>query len=168
MKTLFFKILLIIALFLGLVTCKKYPENNLWFKNPYNVDIMPGHITSYKVNGIDSLEFLNSYYMPVFPNSSYPYTKEERNIYTEKVKSARVGKVNFEIHTWLGKGSVEWNEDKKSINIFFYQDSGYYKKNIFIAKETIKWDIVYLDRKGKKTKIKTTYNNNTYEITFEV
>ena len=48
-------------------TCKKYPENNLWFKNPKRIAIINGYIYEYKVNHIDSLNGLNRYTNGVDP-----------------------------------------------------------------------------------------------------
>lgn len=66
-------------------TCKKYPENNLWFKNPRKFSIIGGYITAYKVNGIDSLSYLNKYYAPLIPNSYFPYNNIERDIKKRKI-----------------------------------------------------------------------------------
>jgi hypothetical protein len=53
----------IIFLFVGLVSCKKYPENTLWFKNPEKLlPFFDTHLTKYSVNGIDSLDLLNNYF----------------------------------------------------------------------------------------------------------
>ncbi len=167
MKILLFKIALALILFFGFITCKKYPENTLWFKNPYKIQLITGYISSYRVNGIDSLETLNLHYKPVIPNTSYPYSQTDRNIIKEGIWTRSLNKITSNIVTNLGKGLVKWNTNKKSVYITFTPDTMYYKKNIFVTKERLSWDILYLGKNGAKTKIKTTYNNNTYEITFE-
>ena len=43
-------------------TCKKYPENTLWFKNPKKLTFVCGKMTAYIVNGIDSLPYLDAYF----------------------------------------------------------------------------------------------------------
>ncbi len=61
MKKIIFYILLASSLF-SLTTCKKYPENRLWFKNPERIYPFQGNLTKYTVNGIDSLDLLNAYW----------------------------------------------------------------------------------------------------------
>jgi hypothetical protein len=151
-------------------TCKKYPENNLWFKNPYSISVISGYITQYNVNGIDSLSLLNSYYATYTAGISppyQPYTNPNKNIATELFKSILTKNIG-DINSNCGTGTYLWDRKKKKINIFFKADNPiYYKKNIFINNEKIDWDIIYLDKNSKKSKIKTTYNGNTYEITFQ-
>lgn len=40
-------------------SCKKYPENNLWFKSPKKIIEGVWYLESYKVNGTDSVTFDN-------------------------------------------------------------------------------------------------------------
>lgn len=155
----------------SLSTCKKYPENTLWFKNPSCLPVIEGHITSYIVNGIDSLDLLNLYYAPVQPNAPYPYSKTERDIKKETFIASNKGNY-FVISSDLFDDNdffiLKWNKDKKSI--YFSGDfrRNYYNKQLFITGSgDINWQIIYLDKNQKKSKIKTTYNGNTYEITFE-
>ena len=56
-------------------TCKKYEENNLWFKNPYKICPVNGYITEYKVNGDDSLLALNKYFGAPKPSDTIFYLK---------------------------------------------------------------------------------------------
>jgi hypothetical protein len=46
-----------------LTSCKKYPENNLWFRSAEGAlqGALNGPITKYTVNGIDSLDLLSLY-----------------------------------------------------------------------------------------------------------
>lgn len=61
---------------------------------------------------------------------------------------------------------VTWNKNKKSIYISTIKvDTLYYKKNLFLSNESKEWEIIYLDKKGK-SKIRTSYNGNTYELQF--
>ena len=78
--------LTVIAIISLFTTCKKYPENTIWFKNPTDIPVINGHITAYVVNGIDSLDLLNLYYAPVIPNAVYPYGNPVRDVKTEKFK----------------------------------------------------------------------------------
>lgn len=149
-------------------TCKKYPENTLWFKNPNKIKVINGYITEYKVNGIDSLDFLNIYYKPYIPNSIYPYNKTNRDIRFESFTATNVTKTYWEIKSDLYETLYyRMQKDKKTIRIGGSIDTIYYKKQLFLdTKGNIDWQIQYLDKKGK-SKIKTTYNGNVYEITFE-
>ncbi len=56
MKT---KSLFIISLVAGItfISCKKYPENNLWFKSPNNAMIAKWKLEQFTVNGTDSTNF---------------------------------------------------------------------------------------------------------------
>lgn len=76
--------LTIVSLFLVAFSfCKKYPENNLWFKNSKKIPIINGYMTEYKVNGIDSLDLLNIYYKPIISGGYYPYSKTIRDVKQE-------------------------------------------------------------------------------------
>jgi hypothetical protein len=160
--------LTIISLSLLLTTCKKYPENTLWWKSPKKIPVIQGNIVAYKVNGIDSLPFLNSYYVTYIVGSAPPrppYTNTNKNIYDEHFTSGLTG-VRGHITSNLGTGQYLWDRKKKQITIFYTPDILYFRKNIFISREDIDWEVLYLDKKGKSS-IKTTYNGITYEITFE-
>jgi hypothetical protein len=163
-----FLLIIVVISFLLFTTCKKYTENNLWFKNPYKVSIINGKITEYKVNGIDSLPFLNVFYKPYIPNSIHPYNKIDRNITNEQFNSLSIAKGHWELRCDLFEHlNCVMQKDKKTIRIGGLVDTIYYKKQLFIdTKGIIDWQILYLDKKGK-SKIKTTFNGNTYEITFQ-
>lgn len=149
-------------------SCKKYPENRLWFRNPTKMPVINGNIIGYRVNLIDSLPYLNAYYKPYTIDSMPPrppYTNQDKNIYDEIFRSyLELG--HGDISSNLGSGSYAWDDKKKHITIFFTPDNLYFKKNIFIAREEIEWEVLYLDKKGK-SKIKTVYNGLVYEITFQ-
>lgn len=158
-----------LSLLLFFSTCKKYPENTLWCKNPYNYPIVQGYITEYKVNGIDSLDLLNMYYDTVRINDRYPYNKVERNVRKEQFGAFKRNKITYNVtNDLLGADAittVKWKTDKKNIWIGApLPDYRFFKKNLFI-KSSI-WEVVKLDPNGQK-KIKNTFNGNTYEITFE-
>lgn len=163
--------LAVITIISLLTTCKKYPENTVWFKNPSDIAVINGHITAYVVNGIDSLDLLNLYYAPVIPNAVYPYGNPVRDVKTEKFSARSNGSGYFDVSCDLFDGnlSFKWSSDKKNISIGGTPLPNYYNKQIFIKNRSgeVVWKIVYLDKNGKKSKIKTTYNDVTYEITFE-
>ncbi len=152
-----------------LASCKKYPENDLWFKNPYDFPVVHGNIVDYRVNGIDSLDLLNLYYDTVRINDRYPYNKTSRDIRQESFSPTKRAKVSYDISCDLfsdGIGHLEWENDKKRVVIYFSgSDYRYYKKNIFIENNTV-WEVVKLEKDGL-SKIKNTFNGNVYEITFK-
>jgi hypothetical protein len=158
--------------FFVFITCKKYPENTLWFKKPTKIPVIQGYITEYKVNGIDSLPYLNSFYSSYTVGVSPPYppytSSNNKDIKREKFTTTIEGLGHGTLSVdYLGNGYYKWANNNKNIIIFFKPDVYYFYKNIFIKKEDITWEVLYLDKKGKKSKIKTIYNSNTYEITFE-
>lgn len=150
-------------------SCKKYPENTIWIKNPKHIPVINGYITEYKVNGIDSLDLLNIYYAPVIQNSYPPYTNTQRDIRKEHFQACCQEYNHLDINTDLYEHlGYKLSENKKTVNIGGLVDTLYFKKQLFLDKSgDLAWTIQYLDKKGKKSKIKTTYNGNTYEITFE-
>ena len=162
--------LALIAILSLFTTCKKYPENTVWFKNPTDIPVINGYITAYVVNGIDSLDLLNLYYAPVIPNAVYPYGNPVRDVKTEKFGAMHHTGQYWDVSCDLFDYDLKykWNDDKKSIHIGGVPLANYYNKQLFITGTgDINWQIVYLDKNGKKSKIKTTYNDVVYEITFE-
>ena len=151
--------------------CKKYPENTLWLKNPKRICPVNGSITSYKVNGIDSLDLLDLYYKvyPVSTGDPYidnPNKEFKKELFISRTFSRKNGIYSVRTqHVYFSAISVIWDQKKKSVIIYApNSDTIYYKKNIFIEEQY--WEVIYLDKNGK-SKIKTTFNNgNTYEITF--
>lgn len=156
----FFKYLIItsvIVLFFS--TCKKYPENTLWFKNPDKLHPFIGSITKYNVNGIDSLDLMNIY----FVEKPYFFEKSIRkcNFYTHKDTEFYTLFVYPDALSVVVKYDLV-KKNKKMI-VSLGQDTTIFKKNIFISDAT-EWDIIRLNRKGP-LKLKTTLDNgNTYEI----
>ncbi|MFO0321129.1 MAG: hypothetical protein ACK504_01730 [Bacteroidota bacterium] len=163
-----------IFILVGLSACKKYPENTLWFKNPKNICPVNGYITSYKVNGIDSLDLLNSYYYkgpipPSYAHKSLVYDVRKEIFETEKLnnRGLHCARTDFFRRSPVNCTILcGWDDKHKNITLTVaYTDEYYFAKNIFIENEH-KWEVIYLD-KHKKAKIKTTFDNgNTYEITF--
>ena len=150
-------------------SCKKCPENNLWFKNPEKLKFVGGYITKYTVNGIDSLDLLNTYFN--YANLSQPnWPQIKTDIKNTKI-TAYTDDAYWQTEWDLGRTGVIYTSEvytskKKKIKIFFYSDTMFYKKNIFINKQ-IEWDIIHLSAKNSKRKMKTTLSNgNTYEIEF--
>jgi len=169
-KTMQTKILRLILLFIVLITlqtCKKYPENNLWFKNPKRMSFIFGELTSYTVNGIDSLNLLNSY---AIANSQFP--KKDIQAYStcnachNGHSFAFVGLLgNLPYSAIFSEGWFEYTAKGKKLKIYNNPDRDYYHKDIFIE-QGVEWEIVYLSKKDDKRKMRTTYNGNVYEIQF--
>lgn len=146
---------------LFLSTCKKYPENTLWFKNPEKLFPQNSHITSYVVNGIDSLDLLNSYY-----GSNLGLNKNIR-----EAKFVNFESVGGTLELDFGAGLatplfMTFLKKDKYVQMSIFVDTNYYKKHLFIDKYT-EWKIIRLAKKGP-FKISTTLSNgNKYEIQIE-
>ncbi|MES2679508.1 MAG: hypothetical protein V4635_06465 [Bacteroidota bacterium] len=156
MKTLFKYIGLLIFVLI-FCSCKKvkYPENNKKTWGPQKIDLMRGSITVYKVNGIDSLDALDSYWLSHYKRSLKLcrfniISEDRRNVLYES---------NF------GLIKYAWTNKYKNIYIYHLSDP---KRNIFI--ETgISWQILKLEQKSDVNhhlKIRSEQNGNTYEIQF--
>ena len=159
---------IIILVSINFMSCKKYPENNLWFKNPKKMSPVHGYIKAYTVNGIDSLDLLNVYYEPTIQHGYGPYNKAIKDVKQElfNISSIKKGKADVNCDLFYNQHlSSTWSSNGKSINIRSGVDIEYYKRNIFII-SGLNWDVVYLD-KNMKSKIRTINNGNVYEITFD-
>ena len=156
---------LIIVLFF--TTCKKYPENTLWFKNPEKLTPFSGRITVYKVNGVDSLDALNKYI-----NRNALIIKNVREFDFLESYSKRENSVSIVTdNTFIIPLEYQFVEKKKKIIINCGlgksqlpppNDGPLITKNIFVEDGLI-WDIVRLSKKGP-FKIKTKQNGYLYEI----
>ena len=143
---------IIILVSINFMSCKKYPENNLWFKNPKKMSPVHGYIKAYTVNGIDSLDLLNVYYEPTIKHGYGPYNKAIKDVKQEyfDVRSSKKGIANINCDLFSGYIGVitTWSSNKKSINIRSGIDLEYYKRNIFLV-SGLNWDVVYLDKNMK-------------------
>ncbi len=148
---------------IALTTCKKYPENTLWFTNFSKIKFLDNvHLTAFTVNGIDSLQSLK-----VFFGSRSGY-KDISQVYIEETYDSHYGNtvgvfhVPYE-HIILG---YSFSKNKKNISFgFVTQDTSILKRNLFI--DNNQWQIIKLDLKTGTRKIKKTVNGNTYELQFE-
>ena len=149
-----------------LTTCKKYPENTLWFKTP-NSAISSGYLKAFTVNGTDSLPMWNTIYntspyngySPPPPNTQYDISTVLWNFNTTP----------GEIQSDFGYGSFHLFDNKKQIYIFFRmtEDLNNYpppKYNFFYTVEST-WKILKLTKSGT-LRIQRTYNNKVYEMEF--
>jgi len=163
-----YKVIIIGLLFLiafQFISCrKKYPENTMKLcQNPKGYDLMRGFITSYKVNGVDSLQYLN-----IFQNPNNIYCSQhisEMELMTANPYSER----NVVSHSCIGKINYNWTDNYNYIFIYYEFDDVYLKKNLFLE-SGMKWKILKLipsKKTNKHTlKIELNYNNNIYEIQF--
>lgn len=157
-----FKTLRILPVLLGTIllfnSCKKFPENNLWFSNPEKV-FKGGKITSYTFNtSFDQMPYWKAKY------SEFPYNyfgAPINNVFDEEFS---FNKSTNEIKSVIGEGTFKFNTKKKWVEIYFHPvNEAFGAENIFLAH--INWKIVYLDKKGKMI-IETEYNLKTYRIQF--
>ena len=150
-------------------TCKKYPDNILWFKNPENLAPFNGYIKAYLVNGIDSTESLKNYLGSKFyVAAQYGATYDRIAVTESDAKNANRHQPYLKYYAYStsqAEFSYKYLSKKKQLIINNnIRDTSLYKKNLFIE-DGLTWDIIQLSRKNKKDfKIKTTHNNNTYEI----
>ena len=150
----YFVIVLMGVLFFG---CKKYPENKLWFKKPEQV-FKGGKITSYKVNGVDRMDYWRNLY------KSFPY-----NLCGKKIDD--IFELPFEYHSGeenfdseYGEGSLKFSETKREIEIRFKPiNFEYGAENIFIG--NVSWKIIKLTKAGY-LKIEGKSDFKLYEIEF--
>ena len=152
-----------------LSNCKKYPENTLWFKNKNKLFIISpsAKLTGYTVNGIDSLQALNTYF--AWNSNAKDITQTHFDEFSD-VHYGNSQTVYFQFSfNYLGRVEygVNYSKDRKYVS-FYYRNSSDtskpFRKNIFI--DDGQWQIMKLDPKGIR-KIKKTVNGNTYELQFD-
>jgi hypothetical protein len=165
MKSFFANIFLIIIVVISALlftTCKKYDENTIWFKKPEKA-FTGGYLTSFNVNGVDSLPMWDSIYSvpPEYNGWGGKYNiLDTRFIYNYKDKK------NLTLSSNLGAGTLVFNSKKKEVEIGFVMSTpvGFSepKHNIFLTKKSV-WKILKLTKTGT-LKIQRNYNGKTYEI----
>ena len=120
---------------------------------------MRGVITSYKVNGIDSLDdigkYLNCYYTNSFRDIDFNTidTKNRNRVY----------------NSCFGQIAYGWNSDYNFLYVYHQNDTNEVKRNIFLGNGN-NWKVLKFIP-SKKTinhqlKIQYEINGNTYEIQF--
>ncbi len=165
-KIIFYTAFIFIGFFIG---CKKkYPENTLklgLWRTPAKIELMRGYMTSYKVNGIDSLDELNKYLKQY---NLIPHARKIRNcefvLGNEHVRNYVV------MSNYYLEFKYHWNSNYNKIYIEHKNDTNMIKKNIFIVNGA-NWEILKLVRTTDRTvyhqlKIRASFNGNTYEIQF--
>lgn len=158
-----FKSIAVVTIILVIGSCNKvkYPENSAKINHPEKLGLMRGFITAYSVNGIDSLDLLNSYCV----DDSASAKKIIQNIDFQQEDERHKNEV---LNTNFGKIVYQWNNDYKYIFIEHYPFANVISRNIFLINGS-NWEI----RKLVKAKtdhnqliIKTEINGNIYEIQF--
>ncbi len=147
--------------------CKKYSENNVWFKNPKKINPFCGRLREYKVNGIDSLSLLNSYFDKTI-NVVAKWDTKVAYFVTNKLINKE--SISFNDGDGIGIGGLNFSLTKRNdlmkINYFpgIYDGKIIFNKNLFISSET-EWEIIKLPKAGCDLKLRTTLGNgNKYEI----
>lgn len=164
MKSVLKYCLLIIIVF-ALGTCKKYPENTLWFKNIKRTNFFDNGmcLTKFTVNGIDSLKLLDAYFGSKAKGgtvSNYSFNRCWTSSDLENVGCADYPIVRSRSINYL------YSKNAKYISISCEIDTSIFRRNIFVDNET-RWQIIKFDIKGGKRIIKKTVSNNTYELQLE-
>lgn len=172
MRRFLLYIFLLFGCFTISVSCKKYPENKLWFKNPKNIDFMKGHLTHYIVNGIDSISYLDNFFYNDLHNNPYSHQFSDLTVWSQKKSKGSYEVTFYSPDDYASPYSIIQNIE------YNYVDNGKkielsgtdkiietYKKNIFLSDE-VSWEIIYLSKKDDKRKMKGTYQGNVYELQF--
>jgi hypothetical protein len=141
---------------LSLNSCKKYPENKLWFKKPENV-FKGGKITMYTINSVDQMPAIRAMY------NTFPYNHQGSAIADVFDLDVSYDK-NGNITTQYGEGSLTFSKNKKDVNIQFNQvNSDYGAVNMF--GDPINWKILKLTKDGQM-KIKSVQHYSVFVIQF--
>jgi hypothetical protein len=155
------KYIVFVLLILQFTHCNKvkYPENSGKINHPEKIDLMRGFITAYKVNGIDSLDALDEYWLTHFKTSLKMcnfniVSSSRRNV----VYDSNFGSIRF-----------AWTNKYKNIFIDYLPEPGYPRRNIFIE-NGMSWQILKLvpskTTVNHQLKIQYEINGNVYEIQF--
>lgn len=161
MKTNIYILLIgiICVVLVSLTSCKKYPENDLWFKNPEKT-FKGGKLTDFTVNGVDSMPMWERIYTtPPYNGFIYPFdVRTIEFIYTRE---------RDELSSNIGYGNLQFFNNGKDVSISFTMltsGSATSKYNLFYT-ENSNWKILKL-YKGGMMRIQRIYNDKTYEIQF--
>lgn len=150
-------VFLIFGLFF--ISCKKYPENRLWFKKPERA-FKGGKLTSFTVNGVDSITLLNSTWGFDLTANNFSLYKPYHDNSGWDIKGDFDGYVAFkgdkEIIFRIKKSEPTSTQPTPLYNPFLYHgDSD--------GKSDDRWDILKLTRKGV-LKLRRKMNGKVYEL----
>ena len=158
-------------LLIGLNSCRKYPENNLWFISPEKAFDSSRRLTEYTVDGADSLPMWDALYN-TGPDYNGYWPADSSNPFIMKNIIFRIGDEAKDktIASYIGSGSFHYYNNKKYLYMYFKMDNKGHnlpipKYNFFYTEES-KWKILKLTKNGT-LRIQRTYNNKLYEIQFD-
>lgn len=141
---LLFHILLILS-------CRKYPENTLWCRNPEKV-FKGGRLKYLKVNNIDSLPFFNSYFGFNANNELIDYDHLSDQLSSFHFKgNLTILKKSDKVGLYLHLSDVPQNNNKVSD---------------FSIYNFCEWKIQKYTKTGE-LKLKTEKNGKIYEVLFD-
>lgn len=151
---------IIICVSIYFISCKKYPENDLWFKNPEKT-FKGGKLTDFTVNGVDSMPMWERIYTtpPEYNGLYSPFDTR-----TIEFSYSREGNG---LSSNIGEGTLQFINNDKDVSIFFSMiaaGTSDPKYNLFYTKKS-EWRILKL-YKGGMMRIQRIYNDKTYEIQF--
>jgi hypothetical protein len=168
MKNIIYILLFIIGI--SYTSCKKYPENTLWFKRVKKLEFFDNvKLISYTVNGVDSLAALNKYFgSKVFSKDITSLSFDEIFDVHFKSNVPRINVPNGNNGNYQLTFFYSYSKNKKKLEIVYdlmsYNDTAVFSRSFFVEQIT-EWQIMKFDPKGIR-KIKTTINNNAYEMEF--
>lgn len=151
--------LLIITIISLFTTCKKYPENTLWFKTPGSAYTY-GNLRAFTVDGVDSMPMWDNIFSTPQINTHSTVTKGTDIILHQESPG--------QLSSQLGSGSWHFFNNKKYLYIYFKMYSDYMPAptyNLFYTNEG-NWKILKLTKDGD-LRIQRTYNNKVYEMEFD-
>ena len=163
MKTNYFGYLILIVITTSFVSCKKYPENNLWLSSATNTIAGDWKIDYYLVDGVDSTSYSD---ISAYVNGTFTFYKGE----TQGTFGARdkFGELSLSQVGGSSGGLGSWGLDakKKNVRLYVGRVSIYNvgsQKDIFRA--TGYWKIKKLSR--KEFWITNSLANVDFEIHFK-
>lgn len=151
------KYLIVFLIAAVLTGCKKYPENTIYSNHPEKY-FKGGKITSYKVNGVDRMQ----YYRDLYKNFPYNYVGSSIPDIFDLPFTYDSGTENFKSD--YGEGSIKFSETKREVEIRFKPINwNYGAENIFV--HDLSWKIMKLNKSGQM-KLQAKYDFKLYEIEF--
>ncbi len=144
------KLILLYVVTIFCFSCRKYPENKLWFKKPEKV-FKEGRLTKFTVDDIDSIPRLNSSWGYDLTAESFKLNKLEKSPSYELTGSFR-GEIEFANNNKI----VEFTPQPKTSNIF---------PNYNPFSNNSMWEIIKCTNKGV-LKLQRAVNGKIYKLQF--
>jgi hypothetical protein len=148
---------LLMAMVLIASACKKYPENRIWSNHPEKF-FKGGKITSYKINGVDRMQYFRDLYR------NFPYNQYGTSIPDVFELPFVYDSGNESLTCDYGEGTMKFSETKREVEIRFTpKNYAFGAENIFVR--DLSWKIMKLTKSGE-LKIEARDNFKLYEIQF--